>query len=502
MRWPLFSQSSLTCFPLRLVFLHLLLFFVTLTLFQASAEILEVYPNPFDERLEYVKVRVNSSAYLTDGEGYVNFSSPGIYYAAKDPKLFKKRYGIDAIPFGKRFALSNSGEEIRLYEDGKLVDTFDYANIYRDEGLIYYRGEEGQWDFRYDGWSDFSSVSDVVSGKIVVTPADLSFSGEEAVMTSYILTRCSFDFEKGILLLDASPAGGLPESPCLKELKSKDNFSVLFLSSPVYRNFHYKFAVIDGSRIIITTENWKWDKRGYVVVFESGKVAEYLKEVVRNDLQFRSEAVSGSDYTWKSRSRVESGSFRKNLEFAAEVEVFVLPDYNPVFDFIASATERLYIEAPYMDFEWFEGFGVAENSDASPLLKSIISAARKGADVVIVLGDSKRNRKVAEFLESVAEKEGVEIQVSLTDLKLHGKAVVADDRLLITSANLNKYGLKLNREIGIIINSRDASDFVAEIIRKDASGGGDVDGNPLIPLIAFVALIAAAHALLRGKKLP
>jgi hypothetical protein len=502
MRWLLFSLSSQRCFPLHLAFLHLLLFSITLTLFPASAEILEVYPNPFDEKLEYVKVRVNSSAYLTDGEGFVNFSLPGIHYAAKDPKLFKKRYGVDAVPFGKKFALSNSGDELRLYEDGRLVDMFDYTDVYRDEGLIYYRSEKGRWDFRYDGWSNFSSVSDVVSGQIVVTPADLSFSGKEAVMTSYILIQCNFDFEKGILLLDASPTGGLPESSCLEELQNKDNFSVYFLSSPVYRNFHYKFGVIDGSKVIITTENWRWNKRGYVVVFESSKVAKYLREVARNDLQFRSEAISGSGYVWKGKSRVNLGNSHKSFEFAAEVEVFVLPDYDSIFDFIASATERLYIEAPYMDFQWFEGFGVAKNSDTSPLLNSILRAARNGADVVIVLSNTERNREVAEFIENTAEKEGVEIQVSLTDLKLHGKAVVADDRLLITSANLNKYGLKLNREIGIIINSRDVSDFVAEIIRKDASGSSRENGNPLIPLIAFVALIIAARTLLRGKKLP
>ena len=495
MKWHL---SSLGCL-LRLTLPYFLLLFLTLTFSSASAEILQVYPNPFDERLEFVKVRVNSSAYLTDGEGYVNFSSPGVYYAAKDTELFRKQYGIEAVPFGKRFALSNSGEELRLYEDGRLIDVFDYTSIYRDEGLIYYRTEKG-WDFRYEGWSNFSGVSDVVSGKIVATPADLYFSGEEVVMTSYILTRCSFDFERGVLLLDASPVGGLPESPCLEEFQNKGNFSVYFLSSPAYRNFHYKFAVIDGSKVVITTENWKWDKRGYVVVFESRKVAEYLKEVIRNDMQFRIEPETALDYTWKGKPRVKLDGPRKSLKFAAEVKVFVLPDYNPVFDFMTSATKRLYIEAPYMDFEWFEGFEV-ENSD-SPLLESILRAARSGADVVIVLSDSERNREVAEFLESIAEKEGLEIQVSLTDLKLHGKAVVADDRLLITSANLNKYGLKLNREVGIIINSKEASDFVAEVIKKDASGIVENGGTPLIPLIAFIALVVAAHALLRGKKLP
>lgn len=124
--------------------------------------------------------------------------------------------------------------------------------------------------------------------------------------------------------------------------------------------------------------------------------------------------------------------------------------------------------------------------------------------MVIVLEDSRRNREVAEFIEETAEKEGLKIQVSLTKLKLHGKAIVADDRVLITSANLNKYGLKLNREAGIIINSREVSDFVANVIKKDASGGGGSgnSGNPLIPLIAFIALIAAARTLLRGKKLP
>ena len=162
------------------------------------------------------------------------------------------------------------------------------------------------------------------------------------------------------------------------------------------------------------------------------------------------------------------------LHFRAPVTVFILPDCNPVLDFISSSKQRLYIIAPYIDFEWYRHGG---------LLDSIRQAKMQGAEVKVILNSQYASKESIETLR----EEGIE--VFLTE-KLHGKAIVSDNRLLITSANLNMYGLKLNREIGVIIDSSIAADTVVEEFEK---GIGRKEITPLdmgLTLAAFLASIA------------
>jgi phosphatidylserine/phosphatidylglycerophosphate/cardiolipin synthase-like enzyme len=177
----------------------------------------------------------------------------------------------------------------------------------------------------------------------------------------------------------------------------------------------------------------------------------------------------------------------KKFRFSGKVEVFVLPDYNPIFGIISKSGERLYIQAPYMDFRWFNG---------TPLLDAILQAARNGADVKILF-DSKynaeENQKIADFLNEIGKEENLKIEAKLVKPNrfesLHAKMIIADDKCVITSANFNKYGLKLNREVGVIIYSKEASNFLAEQFLDDWNGFENEFGlNYAIPAIVLLTV--------------
>lgn len=422
-----------------------------------AAALIEVYPNPYGlDDAEYVKFRCNSSCLLTDGEGWVE-TGAGTHIAAKNLSYFEERFGYNAdVQFSPQMALSNSGEEVCV-EDAVGKDCFYYGKDIRflDDGVIYYRTGSG-WDFRYEDWSNFSCLTEVVEGQLILTPSDFTLD-DGWVVASYTFHA---PFSPSKLFVDART-----DRPC-REFEA----NTVFLSAPSYRNFHYKFAV-KGDKVVITTENWQFSKRGFVVLFENHNVSEMLQNLLRNDEKYRT-SVSKTCSNWTYRN----GADGRTLTFKAPITVFILPDCNPVLEFVSSARERLLIIAPYIDFRWYKDDG---------LLEAIKRAKESGAEVKVVL-----NAKYAkEEAVSTLRKEGVKVE--LID-NLHGKAIVSDKKLLITSANMNMHGLKLNREIGVIINSSEMADAVA----KEFEGG---EVTPLDLLLTFAAFLASV-AIFRKMK--
>jgi hypothetical protein len=446
----------------------------------AEGEIIELCPNPYgSDGAEYIKAFCAKNCSLTDGEGYIEFN--GSIVAAKNATAFYNTFGYKPdVEFPSKFALANSGETIYLFEDGVLIDSFTYGKDlnYLDEGVVYFRGED--WDFRYQDWSNFSAVEDNVSGRIIISPASYSIEAEEkVVLASYTFTnfkllelaeRASIE-----VFLDANPVGGIP----VEEIEIAKDLKVHFLNSNSLKNFHYKFAIIDGRIVIITTENWKWNKRGYIVEFESERIADFLEDVLRHDLRYEGKAgnvggISGNGF----------GGSGREFKFDARIEVFVLPDTNPIFGVISNASERLYIQVPYLDFQWFDGM---------PLLDSILSAAKNGTEVKILLDGkhAERNQKTVEFINEIGRRKNLNMEAKIMEaMPLHAKMVVADDISIITSANFNRYGLKLNREVGIIIYSKDVSDFLAEQFIEDWSGKS-INLIYAIPAILLISLSIA-----------
>jgi hypothetical protein len=455
-----------------------------------NSRIIELCPNPYgDEGAEYVKIFCNAECILSDGEGSVEVGS-GIFTIAKNPLAFYKLFGyMPDIEASGKFALSNSGEEVVLIENNSIVDSFTYGEDgfgYVDEGVVYFR-TNGSWDFRYQDWTSFLPAKDYVTGRIIVSPTSYSIDAKkELIIASYTLTDLSLLelSSKGVrveVFLDANPVGGVP----IEEIEIARKVRVHFLKSDSFKNFHYKFAIVDDRKVIITTENWKWDKRGYIVEFESKKAVNLLKEVLKHDLLYESNMGKTGEIKGLGNSGVVN-----EFRFSGEVEVFILPDYNPIFDTTAKAKRRLYIQAPYLDFRWFNG---------TPLLDAILQAARNGADVKILLGskyNAERNQKTAEFLNEIAKQENLRIEAKLIKLgdfkSLHAKMIVADNESIITSANFNKYGLKLNREVGVVIYSKEASNFLAEKFVEDWNGKSfEVSyAIPVAILLAFALFVA------------
>ena len=418
-------------------------------------KILEVCPNPSDPNAEYVKVFANNTT-LSDGEGSVFLKGSGVFYIAKNSTAFFRTFGFypDYV-FGRGMALSNEGEEIFLIENGRVVDSFSWRNAKRGE--IYFRTSDG-WDYRFQGWTNYSPVSDYVSGRVIVTPANFKLK-EKAIVVSYTINDPDTVDANSTFYLDANPVGGVPDVEMLLP-------DAHFLKADCYGHFHWKFAVA-GDKVVITTENWGWNKRGYIVVFKSRKISSFLRRVVEHD----------SVYEVKPKRIRRSGYHRSygcgmEKDFRGRVEVFVLPDRDPIPRSVKSAKRRLLIEAPYIEY--------------GPLLDAIAKVS-KGVKVKVLVSDEKSEK----LLETFARIRGLNLSVRRMK-NLHGKMIVVDDVAIVTSANMNSYGLKRNREIGVIIYDEKVAEFLAGVFEKDF--GGKKDTEYLIPaILATIIALVLAH---------
>ena len=458
-------------FPERFVLTTLITLFLINP--SASCQILEILPDPYgDDSREYVRVFCDDSCTLTDFESTFNLSE-GINYIANNASAFLSHYGFR--PDFEGIRLSNRGEDVVLI-CGEDEIRFNWKDMYRDSGVVYFQSESG-WDFRYEDWSSFKPVKEHVKGRIMITPAKYTLSGDGFV-ASYTITadvfRGNFTFA-----VDSSPVGGIPAEEILLAKKYKFHF----LKGP-YRNFHYKYAVLDDDRVIVTTENWKWDNRGVIVEYRGEKSAEALRKLFEYDLQFDSvpSAVSevGGDYR---------GGNPEVLEFEGNVTLYIMPDSNPVFDFIEGSNGFLYIAVPYMGFDWF--------TRESPLLNALMNASERGVEIRILLNDYEKNRKTAEFLNSIPNISAKLVRSPEFD-ELHGKYMITDGKVLVTSANFNKYGLKLNREIALVIEDREAGRFMKSVFESDWERKSEM--RPVISLTFLgIALLLGFYFLKRAR---
>ncbi|WP_457550440.1 phospholipase D-like domain-containing protein [Archaeoglobus sp.] len=426
--------------------------------FPVKAEILEVCPNPYNPQAEYVKVKCNVTCILSDGEGNVTLKA-GVHYVTKNSSAFEKEFGFKPdAEFKGRFALANGGDEVLLYENGVLVDKFSYKKSHR--GLIYYR--EGGWKFRYEDWTNFKPVKDYVKGEIIVTPANFVFKADTIV--SYTFTTDRYVKGNYTLYLDANPIGGIP----INEIEIAKDHKTYFLKSPSYRFFHWKFG-LRNDEIVITTENWRWNNIGYIIHFESQKVSKFLRKVLEHDRVYAGDHGN----VGKLRAFKSFGGRGKIYKFEGNVTVFVLPDYNPIFDEMKKAKRRLYIMAPYIHFRDTEFLDILRN---------------KSCEVRIITADED----CAEFLKDFGSRNGLKLEVKV-DKRVHGKLVIADDEAVITSANFDECGFKMNREIGVILEGKVVGDLASLFNEED-------DTVYIIPALILLCLaIAIAYIWLRFR---
>lgn len=123
-----------------------------------------------------------------------------------------------------------------------------------------------------------------------------------------------------------------------------------------YSYVHAKYAVIDGSTTVITSENWTegnigtGGNRGWGAVIESTGFAEAYTQVFENDFSTAYGDVKPLDEVYPSieplEPEYEAPGEYVTVSYVASVSPVFSPDnsYDSMRAFISTAEERLYVE--------------------------------------------------------------------------------------------------------------------------------------------------------------
>ncbi|MDD1723940.1 MAG: phospholipase D-like domain-containing protein, partial [Methanospirillum sp.] len=254
-----------------------------------------------------------------------------------------------------------------------------------------------------------------------------------------------------------------------------------------YRYDHAKYLVADGTKVLITTENFKEHSfpragesgnRGWGVVLDSPDLAGYFSRVFREDENGpgvgqaeghpgETETQSGETYHPRFISLAFSG---------ADVTPVLSPDTSILIaDMINKSRERVWIQQAY----------ITEYPDRreNPFLAAAVNAARRGVDVRILLDGyyyniegEKDNDEMVDSLSTLAGRENIPLQAKVLYpekagfLKVHTKGVITDDEVLVSSMNWNENSACFNREAGVIIRSLPVASYYASVFLSDWSG--------------------------------
>lgn len=480
--------------------------------------------------------------------------------------------------------LADTGDEILLRDaGGDIVDALVYgASTYAGPGWsgacvpapgrgeIAARLPEGDGWRDSDGAQDWDGVRDLRLGQssfdpepvdvgtepvVLVSPDDgrgrvLSFlataadSLEVAVYTltsDAIASVLAYRARSGVrvrVLLEGSPVGGVEadERRWIGSLQEA-GAEVRYLSGGLevvkrYRYLHAKYAIVDGSAVLVSSENFGDSgfpaagddgNRGWSVIVEDRVLARQLWEVFEEDFDpSRADSVPAVGTAgpapgvpdpilpWPPPAAV--GSRR--------VQLVVGPD-NALADdgllgLLGSAEERIWIEAFYADDPW--------GSWPNPLLEAAFTAARRGVSVRILLDgsgwspteDTTANDGLAAVLNERARSEGLDLEVRVFSPvgsieRIHNKGAVVDGRAaLISSMNWAHGSATENREIGLILEDPAVAGELEDVFLRDWEGRGGTrtedatisDPGTLLAVYAFIAAASAAslRKMRRGDK--
>jgi phosphatidylserine/phosphatidylglycerophosphate/cardiolipin synthase-like enzyme len=296
-----------------------------------------------------------------------------------------------------------------------------------------------------------------------------------------------------IVMVDASPVGGISKSEwsVLNNLSGSGIPVYLWDDADLGFN-HAKYAVSDNSTVLVATENFgstgfpippTTGNRGWGAVISGQPSADFTG-------LFFDDLVNAKRLDFEGHSPLDFYSEEKEYEMQFEpvtypgnfkVAQVVAPEnaVESILDLINSADSSLYIEQFYVYRYWGQKKkGYTDN----PFLEAAIDAARRGAEVKLLLDstwynveedDPTSNKNTADYVNAVAREEGLNLEARLVDLgasgfsKIHAKGAIADnDTVLISSVNWNEHSPTKNREVGVIIYGEPAGYF-AEVFMAD-----------------------------------
>jgi phosphatidylserine/phosphatidylglycerophosphate/cardiolipin synthase-like enzyme len=294
-----------------------------------------------------------------------------------------------------------------------------------------------------------------------------------------------------------------------------------------YRYIHAKYAVIDNTSVIISSENWKYTgipvnntygNRGWGVVVRDSFVAGYFADVFLSDLNSVSYDIfpftqdhpiyGNASSEFGLNEWVESGNYdpifsSQTLEGDFKVSPVLSPDTSllendAVLGLINSAEDSLYIEQLDVRLNWDDGDIKYDNSYLNAAIEAaeerhvdvrILLASRyafsddpdlDNYDTYIYINDYAKNHNITDHLEArLADCDRLDLS------KIHNKGMVVDgNKTLISSINWNRNSVTQNREVGVIIENEEVADYFTRVFLWDWNEPPEADCGEDISVMA------------------
>lgn len=289
------------------------------------------------------------------------------------------------------------------------------------------------------------------------------------------------------IIVEGSPAGGFKqeEKRVLSWLSEGGAYVCVFTSKELRFN-HAKYAIVDNTTVLITTENFGRSgfpvdgkgNRGWGVVLRDEELAQTLAGLFFRDLR------SCTPYTYNFSSSLQSEYTKQEIgEFKPEtytgnfkVELGIAPEnaLNLTLAFMRQANKSIDVEMFYA-YKYF-GRGREGSPEKTPnlFLKELIDASRRGVRVRVLLdsswynvekSDPRSNLYTVRYLNEIAKRENLPLKAKLgcfTDKirKYHVKGIIVDGKaVLLGSVNWNLNSPTKNREIVVVVYGEPAEYF-------------------------------------------
>jgi phosphatidylserine/phosphatidylglycerophosphate/cardiolipin synthase-like enzyme len=336
--------------------------------------------------------------------------------------------------------------------------------------------------------------------------------------------------ERGVLvklLLEGSPPGGLSVQEkfiCQQIEKAGGECWFMIRKDDQrihdrYRYLHAKFILIDGRQVAISSENLSpnsmpdddksdgtWGRRGVLIITNAGGVIDHVRRVFDEDL----DSTNHVDiFRWQPENPIygapppdfipvlQSGGVSYTVRFPLPAvfhgtfafEVQQAPENSlregaGLLNLVSSAGEgdTILIQQLQERPHWGNSDSDAV-ADPNPRLEAYIAAARRGANVRLLLdsffdraASNVSNAVTCHHIKEIADKEKLKLSCALgnpTGLGIHNKMVLANVNgqgyAYVGSINGSELSNKGNREIALLVQSSEVYVLLAEMFEYDSA---------------------------------
>lgn len=320
------------------------------------------------------------------------------------------------------------------------------------------------------------------------------------------------------LLLEGGPVGGVTDQEhyLCQELMVAGGLCAFMINDSVshiydrYDYLHAKFVLIDGERVIISSQNFSpsslpnddksdgtWGRRGVVLITDAPHVVAHLQTIFARDYDTTHADIlngidhlsplplgfapitqtGGTTYTVRYPQPVTfSGVFPFEIVQSPENS---LRNVDGLLGLVnrAGAGDVVLVQQLYERPFW----GNDAIVDPNPRLEAYLNAARRGAQVRILLDayfdvatNKNSNAATCASVNEIAKQEHLRLECALanpTGLGIHNKMVLVQidgkGYLHVGSINGSEASSKVNREVALQVQSNEAYTYLAALFDHD-----------------------------------